>query len=562
MSLAVRISDLATRIGTEFKAVRTLIGGSGTADISALTTTAKTSLVAAINEVNAKPSGGGPLDGLSDVTITTVADDHILQYNGTTSQWENVLGSSVFQPSDADLTAIASLTTTAYGRALLTLADQAALVALVPGATETAQGIIELATQAEVNTGTDAVRAVTPATLQSKLGGYQAAGSYQPLDADLTSIAALTTTAYGRAFLALADQAALMALVRAASETVTGIVELATAAETQTGTDTARAVHPAGLKSAVDARIVNDATLGGGSPSTTNAPSIASVKSYADALIGANDAMVYRGVIDASTNPNYPAANRGDTYRISVAGRIGGASGPVVEIGDMIVALTDATAAGTHATVGANWNIIQTNIDGAVTGPASSTNGNIAIMSGTTGKVIADSGFAPSNAALSNSTTLLPTQAQVQTWAQQKDATLTALAGVTTAADQVIYATGADTFTTTSLTTFGRSLIDDADASAARTTLGLGSAATQNSSAFQTADAELTAIAGLVSAANTAPYFTGSGTAALMTVSAFGRSLIDDADAATARATLGVYSQTEIGDPETDFVAVFNTAIA
>lgn len=40
---------------------------------------------------------------------------------------------------------------------------------IVP-ASETAQGIIELATQAEVNTGTDTLRAVTPATLQSKLG--------------------------------------------------------------------------------------------------------------------------------------------------------------------------------------------------------------------------------------------------------------------------------------------------------------------------------------------------------------------------------------------------------
>jgi phage-related tail fiber protein len=63
--------------------------------------------------------------------------------------------------------------------------------------------------------------------------------------------------------------------------------------------------------------------------------------------------------------------------------------------------------------------------------------------------------------------------------AQPLDATLTALAGVTTAADKLIYATGADTFATTDLSTFGRSLIDDADASAARTTLGLGTIATQ-----------------------------------------------------------------------------------
>lgn len=64
--------------------------------------------------------------------------------------------------------------------------------------------------------------------------------------------------------------------------------------------------------------------------------------------------------------------------------------------------------------------------------------------------------------------------------AQPLDATLTALAGVATVADRLIYATGVDTFTVTTFTSFGRSLVDDADASAARTTLGLGTIATQN----------------------------------------------------------------------------------
>ena len=64
--------------------------------------------------------------------------------------------------------------------------------------------------------------------------------------------------------------------------------------------------------------------------------------------------------------------------------------------------------------------------------------------------------------------------------AQPLDATLTALAGLTTAADQLIYSTGSDTFSMSSLSTYGRSLIDDADAAAARTTLGLGTIATQD----------------------------------------------------------------------------------
>lgn len=64
--------------------------------------------------------------------------------------------------------------------------------------------------------------------------------------------------------------------------------------------------------------------------------------------------------------------------------------------------------------------------------------------------------------------------------AQQADDTLTALAGVATAADKLIYATGTDAFATTTLTAFARTLLDDASAAAVIATLGLGALATAN----------------------------------------------------------------------------------
>jgi len=54
---------------------------------------------------------------------------------------------------------------------------------------------------------------------------------------------------------------------------------------------------------------------------------------------------------------------------------------------------------------------------------------------------------------------------------QPLDATLTALAGVVTAADKLVYSNGADSFTTTDLTGFARNLLDDADATTAKATL-------------------------------------------------------------------------------------------
>lgn len=157
MSLQTRLSDLITAVGTDIKQLRVFITGSSSGDLTGLTTTDKTSVVAAINEVKAG-SAGAP-----------------------------------------------------------------------PDASSTVKGIVELADLTEVATGTDTVRAVTPAGVRQErlalkneiLGaGVPAAldtldelaaalnddanfastvttslANKQPLDADLTAIAALTSAA-------------------------------------------------------------------------------------------------------------------------------------------------------------------------------------------------------------------------------------------------------------------------------------------------------------------------------------------------------------------------------
>ena len=118
----------------------------------------------------------------------------------------------------------------------------------------------------------------------------------------------------------------------------------------------------------------------------------------------ANDAMLFKGTIGSSgaTVTALPATHyQGWTYKVATAGTY---AGKVCEIGDTIMCVTDGTSSNN-----AHWTVIQANIDGAVTGGTSSTDSNVAIFNGTSGRIIKDSGFTigksvPSNAKFTDTT--------------------------------------------------------------------------------------------------------------------------------------------------------------
>lgn len=136
--------------------------------------------------------------------------------------------------------------------------------------------------------------------------------------------------------------------------------------------------------------------------SSTNSTQIATtafVQSLVNSKIAASDAMIYKGTIGSSgaTITSLPdtTAKTGWTYKVLTAGTY---ASQKCEVGDMIICLTDGSTS-----TAATWTVIQTNIDGAVTGPSSSVDSHVATFNGSTGKIVKDSGFTigksvPSNA--------------------------------------------------------------------------------------------------------------------------------------------------------------------
>lgn len=136
--------------------------------------------------------------------------------------------------------------------------------------------------------------------------------------------------------------------------------------------------------------------------SSTAIPTAAAVVAAIDNKIAAADAMIYKGTLGTDGTVTKVPANGykvGWTYKVITAGTYAGIK---CEVGDMLIAINNGPISGTTV-VNADWTVVQANIDGAVTGPASATAGHIAVFDGATGKVIKDGTYTiatsvPSNA--------------------------------------------------------------------------------------------------------------------------------------------------------------------
>lgn len=125
---------------------------------------------------------------------------------------------------------------------------------------------------------------------------------------------------------------------------------------------------------------------------------IETAKSYADSILGSNNAMLFKGALEAgisSPGTYTPMADIGNTYVVTFGNgayrdSVGYINGVSVEVGDLLIC-KEATAAsdGTNwEEVSKKWTYVQTNTTGVVSGPSSATIGQLAVFDSITGKLI------------------------------------------------------------------------------------------------------------------------------------------------------------------------------
>jgi hypothetical protein len=193
--------------------------------------------------------------------------------------------------------------------------------------------------------------------------------------------------------------------------------------------------------------------------------------------------------IDGTANIDSLVADTADINAGTIDNTIIGATTPAAATFTNLTVSTGSTINFSGATVSNGGTFTTVTISGGS-------------ITGITDLAIADGGTGASTASVARTNLGVAIGTNVQAY----DAGLQSISGLTTTADQMIYTTSSDTYATTSLTSAGRALLDDASASAQRTTLGLGTLATQNANSVAITGGTISGISNISDPGTSLPY--------------------------------------------------------